>query len=210
MREDFYGALQNYVSDAESTFRAYKAMAEKALAQISDAEFFSSPDEESNSPAIIVKHIAGNQRSRWRNFLTEDGEKPDRDRDSEFVEAGQSRDQMMDAWELGWALVFKAVKGLGPEDLARKVLIRSQEHTVIEALNRQLTHYAYHIGQLVYACKAFRRSDWKTLSVPRNRSADFNEFMENRSDSAGKEPHPLDGPAEFASRQKRGGSDEPI
>jgi len=210
MQEDFYGSLQNYVSDAVSTFRSYKTLAEKALAQISDEEFFLSPDEESNSPAILVKHIAGNQRSRWRNFLTEDGEKPDRNRDSEFVEAGQTRDHVMEAWEQGWTLLFETLEGIGPEDLSRKVLIRTQQHTVIEAINRQLTHYAYHVGQVVYACKAIRKSDWNTLSVPRNRSAAFNEFMERRGGTADEGPQPLEGPAEFTAGEQPEGPGEPI
>ena len=172
---------QHYLADAIKTFRDYKTLAECAFAQISDEDFFKTIDEESNSIAVNVKHMAGNMLSRWTDFLTTDGEKPERDRDIEFVMlSGTTRDEMLAYWEKGWQCVFDAVEPLGPDDLMRPVKIRGQDHTVIQALNRQLAHYAYHTGQIVFLAKHFKSSDWQSLSVPRNRSAEFNARMQNR------------------------------
>lgn len=168
---------RNYLEDAIRSFRSYKRLAERALEQVNDDEFFVQIDEESNSLALIVKHIAGNQRSRWRDFLTSDGEKPDRHRDTEFELIEDTRESLMAFWESGWATLFEALEGLTPEDLERTVTIRGEPHTVVEAINRQLTHYPYHIGQLVFLAKHLKASEWKTLSVPRNRSAEFNAFL---------------------------------
>ena len=161
---------RHYLDDAITSFRDYKALAEKAFAQLKDEEFFLAPDEESNSIGVIIKHLSGNMVSRWTDFLTSDGEKPERNRDAEFVlSAETSRDALMERWEKGWSCVFGAVEPLQPEDLGRKVLIRGEEHSVIEAINRQLTHYAYHTGQIVFLAKHIRSVDWKSLSIPRNR-----------------------------------------
>jgi hypothetical protein len=163
----------HYLDDAISHFRDYKGLAEKAFAQVNDEEFFHPLDEEANSIAVVIKHIAGNMLSRWTDFLTSDGEKPDRNRDMEFViTADTTRDDLMSHWEKGWACLFAALAPLAPEDFERTVLIRGEVHTVIEAINRQLTHYAYHIGQIVFLAKHFRSSAWKSLSIPRNRSAE--------------------------------------
>jgi len=163
---------QHYLTDALQTFRDYKTLAERAFAQISDEDFFKTIDEESNSIAVNIKHMAGNMLSRWTDFLTTDGEKPERDRDIEFVMlSGTTRDDMIAYWEKGWQCVFDAVEALGPDDLMRIVTIRGQDHTVVQALNRQLAHYAYHTGQIVFLAKHFKSSDWQSLSVPRNRSA---------------------------------------
>jgi len=166
---------KHYLEDSIASLRAYKKMAEKALDQLKDDEFLITLDEEANSIAVIMKHMAGNMLSRWTDFLTSDGEKPNRNRDMEFViEPNTSKDDVLAYWERGWQRVFDALEPLVPEDLERKVLIRGQEHTVIQAINRQLMHYAYHIGQIVFLAKHFRSSEWKSLSIPRNRSAAFN------------------------------------
>jgi len=166
---------QHYLDDALRTFRDYKKLAERAFAQISDEDFFRTIDEESNSIAVNMKHLAGNMLSRWTDFLTTDGEKPNRDRDMEFVILpGTTKDDMLAYWEKGWKCVFDAVDPLQPEDLMRTVKIRSQDHTVVQAINRQLTHYAYHVGQIVYLAKHFKSSHWQSLSVPKNKSAEFN------------------------------------
>lgn len=166
---------ENYLKDAIKSFRGYKTLAEKAVAQISDAEFFRALDEEGNSVAVVMRHMAGNMRSRWRDFLTTDGEKPDRNRDAEFViNEGTTREEVMRDWEEGWQFVFGAVEPLRPEDLSRKVFIRGEAHTIVEAINRQLTHYAYHTGQIVFLSKHFKSSEWKSLSIPRGMSEAYN------------------------------------
>lgn len=170
--------VQNYFDDALKSFRAYKKLAEKAIAQVSDEEFFVTLDEESNSIAVIMKHMAGNMFSRWTDFLTSDGEKANRNRDMEFViEPQTTKDDVIDYWERGWKCVFEALEPLRPEDFEKKVTIRGEEHTIVQAINRQMTHYAYHVGQIVFLAKHFRSAEWKSLSVPRNRSAEFNAFM---------------------------------
>ena len=166
---------QQYLADALSTFRSYKKLAEKALDQLNEEEFLLTLDQESNSVAAIMKHIAGNMISRWTDFLNSDGEKPDRNRDMEFViDSDTSKASLMAYWERGWKCLFAAVEPLRPEDFQKKVLIRGEEHSIIQAVNRQLTHYAYHIGQIVFLAKHFRSAEWKSLSIPRNRSAEFN------------------------------------
>jgi hypothetical protein len=174
---------RHYLADALKVFRSYKQLAERAVAQLSDEELFAAIDAESNSVAVIVKHLAGNMRSRWTDFLTSDGEKPDRDRDSEFVIDGQtSREDVMRWWEEGWRVVFGAVEPLRPEDLMRRVPIRGEPHTVVEAINRQLAHYAQHVGQIVFLAKHLRSSDWQTLSIARGQSAKFNASMGQRGE----------------------------
>lgn len=167
-------ATQNFLSDALLSYRNCKSLAERALDQTSDEHFFLQLDEESNSVAIIVKHIAGNLHSRWRDFLTTDGEKPDRRRDTEFELIDDTRESLMNFWESGWRTLFEAVEPLTPADLTSTVTIRGEPHTVLEAINRQLTHYSYHVGQIVFLAKHFRSAEWQTLSVPRNRSDEFN------------------------------------
>jgi hypothetical protein len=173
--------VQNYFEDALKAFRAYKKLTEKAIAQLQDEEFFATLDEEANSVAVIMKHMAGNMLSRWTDFLTSDGEKPDRNRDMEFViEAQTKREDVIACWECGWKCVFDALEPLSSEDLGKVVLIRGEEHTVVQAINRQLMHYAYHVGQIVLLAKHYRSAEWKSLSIPRNRSAEFNALMEDK------------------------------
>ena len=170
--------VQNYFDDALSAFRAYKKLAEKAIAQMQDEEFFVTLDEEANSVAVIMKHMAGNMISRWTDFLISDGEKPNRNRDMEFViESETTKDDVLAYWERGWACVFEALEPLRPEDFEKTVMIRGEEHTIVQAINRQLMHYAYHIGQIVFLAKHFRSAEWKSLSIPRNQSAAFNASM---------------------------------
>ena len=177
---------QHYLADALQTFRDYKKLAEGALAQISDEDFFRTIDDESNSIAVNMKHMAGNMLSRWTDFLTTDGEKPERDRDIEFVMLpGTTKDQMLAYWEKGWKCVFDAIEPLQPDDLMRIILIRGQEHTVVQAINRQLAHYAYHTSQIVYLAKHFRSAEWHSLSVPRNKSAEFNAYLEEKMKETG-------------------------
>ena len=163
-----------WLADALLQLRKYKAMAEEAFAQVGDGDFFRTIDPESNSIALVVKHLAGNMRSRWTDFLRSDAEKPGRNRDAEFErERADTRESLMGRWEEGWALTFSAIEPLGEADLLREVPIRGQPHTVIQAINRQLTHYAYHIGQIVFLAKHFAGSRWKSLSIPKGRSKDF-------------------------------------
>lgn len=169
---------KHYLEDALSTFRDYKGLTEKAVEQISDEEFFAILDEESNSVAVIMRHMSGNMRSRWTDFLTSDGEKPDRHRDSEFIiDTGTTKETVLRWWEEGWRCVFDALEPLQPEDLNRKVFIRGEEHSVVEAINRQLTHYAYHVGQIVFLAKHLKSTGWKSLSIPRGQSEVYNQSL---------------------------------
>lgn len=189
--------VKNYHNDAIESFRNYKKLAEKAMDQISDEEFFATIDAEANSVAIIVKHIAGNLVSRWTDFLTSDGEKPTRDRDAEFQIRDDTREALMEFWERGWKILFDNVQPLTLEGFSRKVTIRGQEHTVVEALNRQLTHYSYHIGQIVLLAKHFRSENWTSLSIPKNRSAEFNKFLSDKKAAGEPLGNRMDAPAEF-------------
>ena len=195
---------QHYLDDTLASFRAHKKLADKALAQISDEEYFITLDVESNSIAVIMKHIAGNMLSRWTDFLTSDGEKPDRQRDLEFVIAPQTTTADLHAyWERGWSCLFSALEPLQAEDFDKKVTIRGEPHTIVQAINRQLTHYAYHIGQITFLAKHFRSADWQSLSVPRNRSAEFNAYLAEKPDDSAR-LHRLDEAANFAGKSEPG------
>lgn len=165
---------RQYLDDCLLQLRKLKAQAEKAIAQIRDDQIFATLDPESNSIALIMKHMAGNMRSRWTDFLTSDGEKPDRDRDSEFeVGATDTREKIFAAWEDGWSRLFRAVSSLTLEDLGKTVTIRSEPHSVLEAVNRQLTHYAAHVGQIVFLAKHYAGPNWQSLSIPKGKSREF-------------------------------------
>ena len=167
----------SYAKDAVDLFRYYKRLAERAIEQCSDEGLFSTLDAESNSIAIIVKHMAGNMRSRWTDFLTTDGEKPDRNRDSEFEEPPRNRVELMAMWERGWKWLFDALEPLAEADLARTVTIRTEPHSVMQAINRQIAHYSYHVGQIVFLAKhltAKATGSWTSLSVARKKSREFN------------------------------------
>ncbi|HKS28364.1 MAG TPA: DUF1572 family protein [Pyrinomonadaceae bacterium] len=171
-------AAKLFLDEAIGTFRGQKALGDKALAQLGDAEFFAKLDDESNSVAVIIKHMAGNMLSRWTDFLTTDGEKSDRNRDMEFVMTAETtRAEMLARWEEGWACTLGALESLQPEDVGKIVLIRGEEHTVVKAVLRQISHYGQHVGQIVLLAKHLRGGEWQTLSIPRNRSAEFNSEM---------------------------------
>lgn len=165
----------SFLDDSVQLLRYYKGLGERAMAQIRDEDFVTTLDGEMNSIALIVKHMVGNMRSRWTDFLTTDGEKPDRNRDSEFEEPPQGREAVLALWEEGWSIVFKALSELKDEDLTKTVTIRGEAHSVMQAINRQLAHYPHHVGQIVMLAKHFAHDHWKSLSVPRNQSAAFNE-----------------------------------
>ncbi len=160
----------------------YKELGDKTFAQLSDEEIFWQYNEESNSIAIIVKHIAGNMLSRWTNFLTEDGEKDWRNRDSEFENSFTTKQEIVDFWEKGWKCFFDALEQISDENLHSTIYIRGEMHSVLDAVLRQLAHYPYHIGQIVYIAKMLKNEDWKTLSIARNKSSEFNiEMLKKQS-----------------------------
>jgi hypothetical protein len=174
----------SHLSDSLAVFRQYKKLAEAAMVQATDEQLYLTLDPEANSIALVVKHMTGNMRSRWTNFLTTDGEKPDRNRDSEFVEPPPTREALMQLWENGWNCVFTALEPLTDADLGRTVTIRGEAHSVMQAINRQLAHYASHCGQIVLLAKHFQHDHWKSLSVPKNKSAEINRRVASGEASA--------------------------
>jgi hypothetical protein len=164
---------EHYLENTIGVFKNYRSLAEKAIAQLeTDQELHYKPDNESNSIAVIMKHMSGNMISRWTDFLTTDGEKPTRNRDGEFVEGTESREELMSYWEKGWKIFLDTLHSLKKEDLLKTVTIRGEGLTVMQALNRQTAHYAYHVGQIVFLAKHIRSSQWKSLSIPKNKSAE--------------------------------------
>jgi len=164
----------HYLEEARRQMRGQKRLAEGAMAQLGDEQLFATLDPESNSVAALVKHLTGNMRSRFKDFLTADGEKPDRFRDQEFeVDSATSRADVMRWWEQGWSQVLAALDSLKPEDVERIVTIRGEPHTVLQAINRQIAHYSGHIGQIIFLAKHLRANEWKTLSIPRGKSEEF-------------------------------------
>jgi hypothetical protein len=182
-----YDLASDYLHDAIRRFRRLKEMADKAIAQVDDEAFFVTISPEGNSVALIVKHMAGNMRSRWREFLTTDGEKPDRHRDSEFkVDKEDTRQAIMARWEAGWRYLFEAVEPLMTNDLGKTIRIRQRPHSIVQAINRQLAHYAYHVGQIVFLAKHLQAGDWQWLSIPPGQSEQYNtEVSEARRDYHG-------------------------
>ncbi|HQY20116.1 MAG TPA: DUF1572 family protein [Ignavibacteria bacterium] len=169
---------RHYLENVRSEFRKLKSLGDNTFKQIKDEEFFLSPDEESNSIAIIVRHMSGNMLSRWTDFLTTDGEKEFRKRDEEFDKLFYTdKDDIILRWENGWECFFKTLDSLTEDDLLKYIKIRNESHTVTEALNRQLTHYAYHIGQIVYLAKHILNKNWNSLSIPKGKSDEFNKKM---------------------------------
>ena len=191
--------MQNVLDESIESFRSYKMLAERAIAQISDEEFFKTIDDETNSIATITKHIGGNLRSRWSDFLTTDGEKPDRNRDSEFIANGDTRESVMQIWESGFRILFETLESLKTEDLGKIVQIRGEDFTVVRAITRAMMHTASHIGQIQFLAKYFRSSGWETLSVPRNKSADFNAYLTAKEDKG----NYLEATREFSEKLKK-------
>ena len=167
--------MNSYLPSIRKLFEYYKSLADKTFTQLREDDFHYQIDETSNSIAIILKHIAGNMLSRWTDFLSSDGEKNWRNRDTEFIDSFSSHEEMLAYWEKGWACLFKAIDDLTEEDLNRIVYIRNQGHSVIEAINRQLSHYAYHVGQIVFLGKMILKNDWQTLSIPKGKSEAYNK-----------------------------------
>lgn len=163
-----------FLKSALRQFNYYKTLGEGAMAQTEDDILFWQPNEESNSIAIIVKHLWGNMLSRWTNFLTEDGEKNWRERDAEFENDITTREELMQKWNDGWKCLFDALATITDEDLEKIIYIRNEGHTILEAINRQLCHYPYHVGQIVYLAKLAKNQDWQSLSIPRNKSGAYN------------------------------------
>jgi uncharacterized protein DUF1572 len=179
------GLAEHYLDDLRRELRKLKTQAERALAQVEDAQLFAALDAEANSLAVLMKHMAGNMRSRWTDFLTTDGEKLDRKRDTEFeIPPGTTRAEIFRLWEEGWAILLASVDILTPEDLGRTVTIRAEPHTVPQALHRALIHYAYHTGQIVLLAKHHAGEGWKTLSVPRGKSEELNRKLAERAAGA--------------------------
>ncbi|WP_391572484.1 DUF1572 family protein [Cohnella sp.] len=169
---------------AKSDFEGQKKLGDRTIAQLDEHGLNWQPEPESNSISVIVKHMSGNMVSRWTDFPHADGEKPGRNRDDEFVDDIPSLAQLQEVWEKGWAVLFNALNGLKPEDLLLEVTIRGQPHTVLQAIHRQISHYGYHVGQLVYVAKAYKSTEWQTLSIAKGRSAKFNEEMLLRQTNA--------------------------
>jgi hypothetical protein len=164
----------NYISSVKNQFMQYKLLAEKAIDQVPDEKIYWQLNPETNSIAIIVKHMAGNMRSRFTDFYDSDGEKKWRNRDAEFENENLSRERLKSLWDEGWDCLFHVLNGLSPADLSKTILIRNEEHTVLEAINRQLTHYAYHIGQIIFIAKMVLDNKWRSLSIAKNASREFN------------------------------------
>ena len=196
MNEQF---IENYKTDTIEAFRNYKKLAERAIEQVNEDEYFRAIDEESNSLAVIVKHIGGNLRSRWTDFLTTDGEKADRQRDSEFVSDADTRESLDALWETVWNALFGTLESLKIEDFSRTVKIRGEDYTVVRAMNRSLAHTAYHVGQITFLAKHFRAKDWKTLSVPRGQSGEFNAYLAENKGKA----HYLEATKDFAEKETK-------
>jgi len=167
----------NYISSIKNQFRQYKTLGEKAIDQVPDEKIYWQYNTETNSIAIIVKHLAGNMLSRFTDFYNSDGEKKWRDRDAEFENEPLSRERLKALWDEGWDCLFQVLNGLSATDLLKVVVIRNEEHTVVEAINRQLTHYAYHIGQIIFIAKMVLGNEWKTLTIPKNASRAINAKM---------------------------------
>ena len=174
----------NFLESAIRQIKSYKTIGEKAFDQLTEEQLFWQFNEESSSISIIVKHIVGNQLSRWTNFLTEDGEKQWRERDAEFVNTYSSKEEMIIEWEKGWDCFLSVLNELSENDLNKTVYIRSEPHSIIDAITRQLCHYSYHIGQIVYVAKLSKNEEWESLSIPKNRSIEFNLKKMNKSQNS--------------------------
>jgi len=176
-------ANSQFLESAKKQFLYYKTLGEKAIAQLEDEQLFIAVNEDTNSIAQIVKHISGNMLSRWTDFLTSDGEKEWRNRDDEFVDTYKSKTELLENWNKGWDCLFNAINPLQPAQLSEIIYIRNEGHSVVEAINRQLAHYPYHIGQIVFYAKLLKKTEWESLSIPRNKSGDYNSEKFSREKS---------------------------
>jgi len=177
-----------YIDSIKKRFLYYKNLGDKTFEQLTDEQIFWQYNEESNSIATIVKHVSGNMISRWTNFLTEDGEKSWRNRDSEFENSLKNKTDVIELWENGWRVFLDALSEINEQNLESTIYIRGEAHSVLDAVNRQLAHYPYHIGQMVYIAKMLKNNDWKTLSIARNTSEDFNQKMLENSENENSSP----------------------
>lgn len=181
---DFLKMINNYYLESiKKQFLYYKTLGEKAMEQLEDDQLFFAVNDDTNSIALIIKHLSGNMLSRWTEFLTSDGEKEWRNRDGEFEETIHSKEELLTIWNQGWDCLFNAINGLQPEQLETIIYIRNEGHTVIEAINRQLAHYPYHIGQIVFYAKMLKKTEWNSLSIPKNKSNNYNsaKFAKEKS-----------------------------
>lgn len=176
-------ADSQFLESAKKQFLYYKMLGEKAIGQLEDEQLFMTANEDTNSIAQIVKHISGNMLSRWTDFLTSDGEKEWRNRDDEFVDTYKSKTELLENWNKGWNCLFTAINPLKPEQLSDIIYIRNEGHSVLEAINRQLAHYPYHIGQIVFYAKLLKKTEWESLSIPKNKSGDYNSEKFSREKS---------------------------
>ena len=170
-----------FLQSAIKKFRFQKQLGDKTFAQLDEKELFFKPSKESNSIAVIVQHMSGNMLSRWTNFLTEDGEKPWRDRDKEFEDVLTTKEEILNAWDKGWQCVLNTLESLQPGDMTKSITIRSESMPVVDAIVRQLDHYGYHIGQIVYIGRLIKDEGWQSLSIPKNKSKDFNAAMKHKA-----------------------------
>lgn len=166
---------KEYIKIVLEQFRHFKERAEKAIEQLSEEEFHRKPSEESNSIAIIIQHLSGNMHSRWRDFLTADGEKPDRNRDQEFIDHFLTKEQLMELWEKGWQLLFETIGNLNEDDLQKTVTLRKQSLSVLQAIQIEIAHISYHLGQILYLGKQIKNKEWTILSIPKNQSEIYNK-----------------------------------
>jgi hypothetical protein len=178
-----------YLADLADQFEKLKGLADKAVARVNDDEFFREIDPASTSLAVILKHVGGNLRSRWKDFLTSDGEKPDRNRDAEFeIPPETSRDEVVKTWDEGWRILLSELRALKADDVTRAVFIRGERHSVIQAANRSLQHTAYHVGQVVFLARHLRSHDWQSLSIPKGQSSTFNQRAWGTPTASGRQP----------------------
>lgn len=171
--------MNDYLNIAINNFNTYKGLADKAIAQLSDEELHRTLNDDDNSIAVIMQHMIGNARSRFTDFFTSDGEKSNRNRDQEFIEKNQSREQLLSDWEAAWSLLFDLLYNMKPEDLSNTVFIRSERQSALKAINRQVAHYAYHVGQIVFLAKHWKGNNWNTLSIAKGKSEEYNKGMMN-------------------------------
>lgn len=173
----------SYLESTKKQFLYYKLLGEKAMEQLEPNQLFASINEDTNSIATIIKHISGNMLSRWTDFLTTDGEKEWRNRDSEFDDSIKTKEEVLEIWDKGWECFLNALNSLNSNQLSDIIYIRNEGHTVVEAINRQLAHYPYHIGQIIFYAKMLKKEDWTSLSIPKNKSKDYNsdKFSKDKS-----------------------------